>query len=87
MTALATPTQTATVLGAPTSSGACAPGAVALGNVVNAVALPPEPAQPKRVAHYLWAVLIASIYEVFPLFCPPCGGLADAHHRLHHAQH
>ena len=86
MTALATPTQTATVLGAPTSSGACAPGAVALGNVVNAVALPPEPAQPKRVAHYLWAVLIASIYEVFPLFCPLCGGLADAHHRLHHAQ-
>jgi hypothetical protein len=36
-----------------------------------------EPAQlvpPKRPAHYLWAVLIARIYEVFPLLCPICGG-------------
>lgn len=35
----------------------------------------PEPApQPKRApAHYLWAVLIARIYEVFPLLCPICG--------------
>ena len=31
--------------------------------------------QPKRApAHYLWAVLIARIYEVFPLLCPICGG-------------
>lgn len=29
---------------------------------------------PKRPAHYLWAVLIARIYEVFPLLCPMCGG-------------
>jgi hypothetical protein len=29
---------------------------------------------PKRAAHYLWAVLIARIYEVFPLLCPNCGG-------------
>ncbi len=29
---------------------------------------------PKRPAHYLWAVLIARIYEVFPLLCPLCGG-------------
>ncbi|MBK6649140.1 MAG: hypothetical protein IPG42_05150 [Betaproteobacteria bacterium] len=29
---------------------------------------------PKRAAHYLWAVLIALIYEVFPLVCPVCGG-------------
>jgi hypothetical protein len=35
----------------------------------------PEPTQPKRTpAHYLWAVLIARIYEVFPLLCPICGG-------------
>ena len=35
----------------------------------------PEPATPKRSkAHYLWAVLIARIYEVFPLLCPLCGG-------------
>ena len=34
-----------------------------------------EPAPPKRLpAHYLWAVLIALIYEVFPLLCPKCGG-------------
>ena len=25
-------------------------------------------------AHYLWAVLVARIYEVFPLLCPVCGG-------------
>ena len=35
----------------------------------------PEPeARPKRAAHYLWAVLIARIYEAFPLLCPMCGG-------------
>ena len=27
------------------------------------------PATPKRAAHYLWAVLIARILEVFPLLC------------------
>jgi hypothetical protein len=27
-----------------------------------------------RPAHYLWAVLIARIYEVFPLVCPICSG-------------
>ena len=31
--------------------------------------------RPKRApAHFLWAVLIARIYEVFPLLCPKCGG-------------
>jgi hypothetical protein len=25
-------------------------------------------------AHYLWAALIARIYEVLPLLCPKCGG-------------
>ena len=29
---------------------------------------------PKRPAHYLWAVLIARIYEVCPLLCPMYGG-------------
>ena len=39
----------------------------------NAVQTQPEP--PKRSpAHYLWAVLIARIYEVLPLLCPMCGG-------------
>ena len=40
-------------------------------------AMPPTPelVPPKRPkAHYLWAVLIARIYEVFPLLCPLCGG-------------
>ena len=35
----------------------------------------PELVPPKRApAHYLWAVLIARTYEVFPLLCPLCGG-------------
>lgn len=30
---------------------------------------------PKRApALYLWAALIARIYEVFPLICPDCAG-------------
>ena len=34
-----------------------------------------EPAPFRRsAAHYLWAVLIARIYEVFPLLGPLCGG-------------
>ena len=32
--------------------------------------IPPKPSK----AHYLWAVLIARIDEVFPLLCPLCGG-------------
>jgi hypothetical protein len=63
VTAMATPTQTAT--------GECAPGAVPLGN---ALPTTPAPLQPKRSALYLWAVLLARIYEVFPLLCPLCGG-------------
>jgi hypothetical protein len=49
---------------------------------------------PKRPAHYLWAVLMARIYEVFPLLCPICGGQmriiafithsADIRHILEH---
>lgn len=35
----------------------------------------PETVLPKRSpARYLWAALIARIYEVFPLLCPMCGG-------------
>jgi hypothetical protein len=54
-------------------TGKGAPGVIPQGN-----ALPPtpEPAPPPKrsQAHYLWAVLIARIYEVFPLLCPKCGG-------------
>jgi hypothetical protein len=35
---------------------------------------PAQPMPPKRPAHYLWAVLIARIFEAFPLLCPMCGG-------------
>eukprot|EP01041_Mallomonas_annulata_P020489 gene20489-40277_t len=48
-----------------------ADGPVPLGNPI---APTPEHAPPKHAAHYLWAVLIARIYEVFPLLCPMCGG-------------
>ena len=57
------------------------PASTAAGEGARVVSHPlltqPEPAQPvsaKRPAHYLWAVLIARIYEVFPLLCPICGG-------------
>jgi hypothetical protein len=40
----------------------------------HAIARAPEPVPPKRAAHYLWAVLIARIYEVFPLLCLLRGG-------------
>jgi hypothetical protein len=50
-------------------------GAPALALLGHAIPPEPEPVPPKRSpAHYLWAVLIARIYEVFPLLCPMCGG-------------
>ena len=35
---------------------------------------PPTKPKPRPPAHYLWAALIARIYEVLPLICPMCGG-------------
>ncbi len=35
---------------------------------------PPAKSKPRPPSHYLWAALIARIYEVFPLLCPMCGG-------------
>jgi hypothetical protein len=55
----------------PAATGDGAPGVAPLGHAISPT---PEPAQPKRAAHYLWAVLIARIYEVFLLLCPMCGG-------------
>ena len=50
-------------------------GAAGVAPQGNAVPPTPEPVPPKRArAHHLWAVLIARIYEVFPLVCPLCGG-------------
>ena len=63
-------TAMAMVLAAPAQQAAA--GVVPQGN---AVPTQPEPVPPKRSpAHYLSAVLIARIYEVFPLLCPMCGG-------------
>lgn len=70
--ALAAPAQEAAVQIAPTTTGEGVPGVVPQGSAVSPT---PEPVPPKRApAHYLWAVLIARIYEVFPLLCPMCGG-------------
>ena len=49
-------------------------GALGVSNPLPTQAEPAQPVQPKRPAYYLWAVLIARIYEVFPLLCPICGG-------------
>ena len=75
VTALATPAQPAkqvVVQTEPANMSEGAPGVAPLGHAISPT---PEPAPPKRSkAHYLWAVLIARIYEVFPLLCPLCGG-------------
>ena len=67
VTALATPAHAAPVLGASISTGECAPGVVPMSSALPSQS---EPVLPKRAAHYLWAVLIARIYEVFPLKWP-----------------
>jgi hypothetical protein len=67
----AAPSQPATALAAPATTGEGAQGVALLGNVLPTQA---EPVPSKRPAHYLWAALIARIYEVFPLLCPICGG-------------
>ena len=70
--ALAAPAKQVVVQADPANIREGAPRAVPLGH-----SIPPahESVPPKRSkAHYLWAVLIARIYEVFPLLCPLCGG-------------
>ena len=65
----------ATVQAEPAITGLGAPGLAPLGNAAPIQPEPAEPVPPKRSpAHYLWAVLIARIYEVFPLLCRICGG-------------
>ncbi len=69
-------------------------GARGAGNSLPTQPEPAQPVKPKRPAHDLWAVLIARIYEVFPLLCPICGGQmriiafithsADIRHILEH---
>jgi len=55
-----------------TAVTALAPGATTAPPAAN-----PEPAaEPahRRAARHTWALLLARIYEVFPLVCPRCGG-------------
>ena len=55
------------------ASGSVLPGNAGASGVVAMVVQAPAPEPPRRFpAHYLWAVLIARIYEVFPLVCPLC---------------
>lgn len=63
--------------------GVLAPNAP-LRSAVTALAAAPKPVQAEdamaeesavgRAARYVWAMLLARIYEVFPLTCPRCGG-------------
>ena len=72
--ALAAPAQPGRVqaASATTGEGEVVPGVAPQGKAVQSQ---PELVPLKRSpAHYLWAVLIARIYEVFPLLCPMCGG-------------
>ena len=70
--ALAAPAQPTAAQAQSATTGEGVPALAPLGS---ALAPTPEPVPPKRSpAHYLWAVLIATIYEVFPLLCPLCGG-------------
>jgi hypothetical protein len=63
--AQAVPVRAPQVPAAQSAATAGAPGAVQ----------PPAPEPAKRFpAHCLWEVLIARIYEVFPLVCPICAG-------------
>ena len=71
---MATPAQPAkqvVVQTEPATTGEGVPGVVVPGNAVEPA---PEPPAKRSPAHYLWAVLIARIFEVFPLLCPKCGG-------------
>ncbi len=61
--------QPAQVQAEPVSSGVGAHGA---GNAPSTQAVPAQLVQPKRPAHYLWAVLIARIYEVLALLWDEC---------------
>ena len=79
--------QVAAVPADPATTGNCSQSPRSMAMLVTASRTTPRPEPPpppKRPAHYLWAVLIARIYEVFRLV--PDLRRADAHHRLYHAQ-
>jgi hypothetical protein len=57
-----------------TASGSApsVPGVSGVGAVLQPA--PQAKPKPRPPSHYLWAALIARIYEVLPLLCPTCGG-------------
>ena len=58
-----------------TSAGEGATVAAAPSSAAISLESEPQPLAPKRPpARYLWAALIARIYQVFPWLCPICGG-------------
>ncbi len=69
VTAMAAVAQSVTAQAEPAATVQDAPAQALPGKAVT-----PDTNLPRRAAHYLWAVLIARIYEVFPLLCPLCGG-------------
>ena len=70
--AQAAPAQLTVAQAEPVITGEGAPAMATQGNAVLPI---PESVPPQRTpTHYLWAVLIARIHEVFPLLCPMCGG-------------
>jgi hypothetical protein len=72
LAALAQPAKQVGVQTEPANMSEGAPGVAPLGHASPST---PESTPPKRSpTHYLWAVLIARTYEVFPLLCPRCGG-------------
>ncbi len=84
MTALATPAQPAKQVVVQTDPANMSEGAPGVAPLGHAIPPEPEPVPPKRSpAHYLWAVLIARIYEVFPLLCPMCGGQMQRDEGVH----
>ena len=76
MTVLAASAQQASAQTGQTGTSEGLPGVTPEGNAVGAGTQLPQPGPPRKrsPAHYLWAVLIAHIDEVFPLMCPLCGG-------------
>jgi hypothetical protein len=70
VTALAAPMQASMAHAVPVATGEGALGPAPPGDAIPTMS---APVQPQRAAHYLWAVLIARIYEVLPLLRPISG--------------
>ena len=72
VTALAGPQAETPAAQTPAAAAGAAPPAPASASAETAQAAE-EPIH-RQAARYAWALLLARIYEVFPLLCPKCGG-------------